>query len=53
MNLRLTTLNTGLPSLGLKRGEPDVGRVAALLESFEMMNSAADARERYSQRELF
>jgi DNA polymerase-1 len=53
MNLRLTTLNTGLPSLGLKRGEPDVGRVAALLESFEMMNSAADARKRYSQRELF
>lgn len=53
MNLKLTTLNTGLPSLGLKRGEPDVGRVAALLESFEMMNSAADARRRYSQRELF
>lgn len=52
-NLKLTTLNIDLPSLGLKRGEPDVGKVAALLESFEMRNSAADARKRYGQRELF
>jgi DNA polymerase-1 len=52
-NLQLTTLNTKLPSLGLKRGEPDVARLAALLESYEMRNSAADALKRYGQRELF
>jgi DNA polymerase-1 len=52
-NLQLTTLNTKLPCLGLKRGEPDVARLAALLESYEMKNSAADARKRYEQRELF
>ena len=52
-NLQLTRLNTSLPSLGLTRGEPDAGRVAELLESFEMMNSANEARKRYGQRELF
>jgi DNA polymerase-1 len=52
-NLQLTTLNTKLPSLGLKRGEPDVARLAALLESYEMRNSAADTLKRYGQRELF
>jgi len=52
-NLKLTTLNTGLPSLGLTRGEPQVEQVAALLESFEMNNSAVEARRRYGQRELF
>lgn len=52
-NLKLTTLNTGLPPLGLKRGEPQVEKLAGLLDSFEMKNSAADARKRYGQRELF
>ena len=52
-NLKITTLNLNLPRLTLGAGQPDLPKLTALLESYEMRTTVEDARKRYGQRELF
>ena len=52
-NLKLTTLNLGLPPLGLAPGQPELAKLLQLLEFYEMRSAADDARQRYGQPELF
>lgn len=53
LNLRLTTLNLGLPTLPAMRATVDASAVYALLEEMEMGGSLNEARRRYGQPELF
>lgn len=53
LNLRLTTLNLGLPTLPAMRAAVDASAVYALLEEMEMGGSLNEARRRYGQPELF
>ncbi len=53
LNLRLTTLNLGLPTVAAEKTPPQVGALLRLLESFEMKGTLAEARTRYGQGELF
>lgn len=53
-NVKLTTLSVRCPLPMVAPGEPQLGRLVALLESHEMRTTAAEARQRYGgQRELF
>lgn len=53
-NLKLTTLNLALPTLDLAvKNAVNPEQLHALLESFEMRSSLAEARSRYQQPELF
>jgi DNA polymerase-1 len=53
-NLRLTTLNLGLPRVNPERPQPQVPELVRFLEEMEMRSSAAEARNRYTgQGELF
>jgi len=53
LNLKLTTLNLGLPTVAAEKTPPQVGELLRLLESFEMKGTLAEARTRYVQAELF
>lgn len=53
-NLKLTTLNLGLPRVAPERPVPQVPELVRFLEEMEMRSSAAEARARYTgQGELF
>jgi DNA polymerase-1 len=52
-NLRLTTLNLGLPTIAATKPSAKPGELFRLLEELEMKSSLAEARERYAQAELF
>jgi hypothetical protein len=53
MNLRLTTLNLSLPLPEVRQGEPNLTSLYESLGSLEMRTTLADAKLRYTQRELF
>jgi DNA polymerase-1 len=53
INLRLTTLNVTLPVLPAARMAPEPGDLFRLLEEMEMRSALAEARQRYTQPELF
>jgi len=53
INRRLTTLNLALPTVPAVPTAPAVGELLRLLESFEMKGTLAEARQRYTQPELF
>ncbi|HND60596.1 MAG TPA: 5'-3' exonuclease H3TH domain-containing protein [Opitutaceae bacterium] len=52
-NLKLTTLNLGLPTLAAQPAEVRAGELFRLLAEMEMKSALAEARTRYEQRELF
>ena len=52
-NLKLTTLNLGLPTLPAERTPVDPDALFQQLEELEMKSALADARRRYAQAELF
>ncbi len=52
-NLKLTTLNLGLPTLPAERTPVDPDALFRELEGLEMKSALADARRRYAQAELF
>ncbi|HUL52337.1 MAG TPA: 5'-3' exonuclease H3TH domain-containing protein [Opitutaceae bacterium] len=52
-NLKLTTLNLGLPTVAAERPAADSEELFRLLEELEMRSSLAEARQRYAQAELF
>jgi DNA polymerase-1 len=53
MNLKLTTLNLGLPAVPAAKTQPDAAQLFRLLEEMEMRSALAEARDRYTQPELF
>ena len=53
LNLRLVTLNTALPPPPAEARQPDPGALFRILGEMEMTSTLAEARERYSQPELF
>lgn len=53
MNLRLTTLNLGLPPPVSAPADLEATAFYAILERMEMKSALADARKRYGQPELF
>ncbi len=54
LNLKLTTLNLGLPAIATGKTGPDPAELFRLLEELEMKSSLTEARTRYSgQAELF
>ena len=52
-NLRLTTLNLGLPTLAAEKPAPDSTELMRILAELQMTGSLAEARQRYAQAELF
>ena len=52
-NLKLTTLNLGLPTLPAERTPVDPDALFQQLEELEMKSALTDARRRYAQAELF
>ncbi len=52
-NLKLTTLNLGLPTLPAEKAPADPGELFRLLEELDMKSSLGEARRRYAQGELF
>jgi len=52
-NLKLTTLNLGLPTLPAEKTPVDPDALFRQLEELEMKSALADARRRYAQAELF
>jgi DNA polymerase-1 len=53
LNLRLVTLNLGLPRVPPGNREPDPVELLRILEEMEMGSTLAEARARYTQPELF
>jgi DNA polymerase-1 len=53
VNLRLTTLNLGLPPPAVPHGGLQPEAVYGILEKMEMRSALAEARQRYGQPELF
>lgn len=53
MNRQLTTFDLTLPTVAAEQTEPQVGELLRLLEELEMKSTLAEARKRYTQRELF
>jgi DNA polymerase-1 len=53
LNLKLTTLNLGLPSLAPSKPTPVPEEIYRLLEELEMRSALIEARQRYGQPELF
>jgi DNA polymerase-1 len=53
VNLKLTTLNLNLPSVPATATPPDTGELYRLLGEMEMKSALAEARDRYTQPELF
>lgn len=53
LNLKLTTLNLGLPSLVPSKPTPVPEEIYRLLEELEMRSALIEARQRYGQPELF
>jgi len=53
LNLKLTTLNLALPSVPASKTQVNAAELFRLLEEMEMRSALAEARERYSQPELF
>ena len=52
-NLKLTTLNLGLPTVSAEKAAADSGELFRLLEELEMRSGLAEARQRYGQAEFF
>ncbi len=52
-NLKLTTLNVGLPAVAAQRAPADPSELFRLLEELQMKSCLAEARSRYAQPELF
>jgi DNA polymerase-1 len=52
-NLKLTTLNLGLPTVAAEKPAADSEALLRLLGELEMMSNLAEARQRYAQAELF
>jgi DNA polymerase-1 len=52
-NLRLTTLNLGLPTVAAEKAPTDPVELFRLLGALEMSGSLEEARRRYAQAELF
>jgi DNA polymerase-1 len=52
-NLKLTTLNLGLPTVAAEKPAPDVEELFRLLGELDMKGSLAEAHQRYAQAELF
>jgi len=52
-NLKLTTLNLGLPTIAAEKPAADAPLLFSLLEELEMRSALAEARQRYAQAELF
>ncbi len=52
-NLKLTTLNLGLPTVAAQKVEPQPAELFRLLMELEMKSSHNDAQKRYAQPELF
>jgi len=53
LNLKLTTLNLGLPTVADTPTRVQLESLCRLLEELEMRSALAEARQRYSQPELF
>jgi DNA polymerase-1 len=53
MNLKLTTLNLSIPVVPLEKPAPQLPELTRLLEELEMRSALVEARERYTQPELF
>ena len=53
MNLKLVTLNLAIPVVPLEKPAPQLPELARLLEEMEMRSALVEARERYTQSELF
>ncbi|MCX6945028.1 MAG: 5'-3' exonuclease [Opitutales bacterium] len=53
MNLKLTTLNLGLPTVAATPTQVQAGELYRLLGEMEMRSALAEARTRYEQPELF
>jgi len=53
INLKLTTLNLNLPAVPARKTPPDTAELFRLLEEMEMKSALAEARDRYTQPELF
>lgn len=53
LNLKLTTLNLSLPTVAAVSAVVQVGELIRLLAELEMKSAAAEARQRYTQPELF
>jgi len=53
LNLKLTTLNLALPSVPASKTQVNAAEVVRLLEEMEMRSALAEARDRYTQPELF
>ena len=52
-NLKLTTLNLGLPTVAAEKAAAEPGELFRLLEELEMRSGLAEARQRYAQAEFF
>ena len=52
-NLKLTTLNLGLPAVAAEKTPADPGELFRLLGELDMKGSLIEARQRYAQAELF
>jgi DNA polymerase-1 len=52
-NLKLTTLNLGLPTIAAEKPAADPEELFRQLAELEMKSSLAEARQRYAQAELF
>jgi DNA polymerase-1 len=53
LNLKLVTLNLGIPVVPLEKPAPQLAELTRLLEELEMRSALTEARERYTQPELF
>jgi DNA polymerase-1 len=53
LNLRLTTLNLSIPVVPLEKPAPQLPELTRILEEMEMRSALAEARQRYTQPELF
>lgn len=53
LNLKLTTLNLGLPPVKPEWRTPQPAELFRLLDGFEMRSTAADARKRYGEAGVF
>ncbi len=53
LNLKLVTLNLAIPVVSLEKPAPQLPELARLLEELEMRSALVEARERYTQPELF
>lgn len=53
LNLKLVTLNQALPMVSAEKREPNLPELLKILEEMEMKSTLTEARNRYTQPELF